>query len=446
MAITQQNQKDVPPYSLESEKAVLGAILNNPSIFINVANILQSDFFYIENHRIIYEVIADLDKDNRPTDAISVAQSARYRGKITTAYLSELIQSSPINLNIEHYAEMVKRYYLRRKVIDSCREIIKKCMQTERDDEELLEEVRTELLNATQEQEAKGLVSVDQVLDETMKEIENRINRGDQLTGVPSGFRDLDALTGGWQQSDLIIMAARPGMGKTALALNWVLSAVRNRFPTAIFSLEMSRTQLMARMVSAVARINSAKIRKGNLDDREQDKFMEGVRDLNALETSFGIDDTPAISMSELRTRCRRFKQNNGLGLVVIDYLQLIGRNKGARYENREREISEISRGLKALAKELQVPIVALAQLNRSPDARPDKRPLMSDLRESGSMEQDADIILFIYRDEYYHKSSEDAGKAEVIVSKNRHGPMDTIDLAFLPDYVSFHNFAPLDE
>ena len=445
MAEKSKKTTDVPPYSLDAEKAVLGAVLNDPSTFINVANILQSEHFYVEDHRIIYEVIADLDKNNRPTDAISVAQSARYRGKITTAYLSELIQSSPITLNIEHYAEIVKRYYFRRKVISSCQEVIKKCMQTERDDEEFIEELRTDLLNATQEQESKGLIAVEQVLDETMKEIENRINRGDQLTGVPSGFRDLDALTGGWQQSDLIIMAARPGMGKTALALNWVLAAVQNNFPTAIFSLEMSRTQLMARMVSGVARINSSKIRKGNLSDVEQDKFMEGVRILNALEASFGIDDTPAISMSELRTRCRRFKQTNGLGLIVIDYLQLIGRNKGARYENREREISEISRGLKALAKELNVPIVALAQLNRSPDARPDKRPLMSDLRESGSMEQDADIILFIYRDDYYHKASEDAGKAEVIVSKNRHGPMDTIDLAFLPDYVSFHNFAPLE-
>ena len=359
-----QKANDVPPYSLEAEKAVLGAILNNSSVFINVAGILQSDFFYIEDHRIIYEVIADLDKNNRPADAISVAQSARYRGKITAAYLSELIQSSPITLNIEHYAEIVKLYYFRRRVINACREIINKCLQSERYDEEWLEEVRTDLLNATQEHEVRGLVSVEQVLDETMKEIENRISRGDQLTGVPSGFRDLDALTGGWQQSDLIIMAARPGMGKTALALNWVLAAVKHGFPAAIFSLEMSRTQLMARMVSAVARINSAKIRKGNLTDDEQDKFMKGVRDINAMEANFGIDDTPAISMSELRTRCRRFKQSNGLGLVVIDYLQLIGRNKGARYENREREISEISRGLKALAKELQVPIVALAQLN----------------------------------------------------------------------------------
>ena len=262
---------------------------------------------------------------------------------------------------------------------------------------------------------------------------------GDKLTGVPTGFKDIDAVTGGWQASDLIILAARPGMGKTALALNWAVAAARNGFPTAVFSLEMSSSQLIMRLLASEAKIDSAKMRRGNLNENERDLLMRGMRQLNDLPALLSIDDTPAITMMELRSRCRRFQREHGLGLILIDYLQLLGRNVETRYENREREISEISRSLKALAKELTVPVISLAQLNRGPDARPDKRPRMSDLRESGSMEQDADLVLFIYRDEYYHQSSEDAGKAEVIIGKNRHGPMEKIDLAFLANYVAFH-------
>ena len=435
----------VMPYSAEAEKAVLGSILTDPNNFINVSSILHKDHFYIDDHRIIYEVIADLDKKNLTADVISVAEVARYRGKITNTYLSELIQDCPITLNIEHYAAIVKHHYTRRQIIQICQNIVKKCLHYDGSSEEFLETVQQELLRATEVQSQVGLIPSGEILADTVKEIEVRISRGDKITGVSTGFRDLDAVTGGWQPSDLIILAARPGMGKTALALNCALTAVREGSPTAIFSLEMSRTQLMARLVSAEARVDSSKIRRGNLNERERDKFMDGVRRINKLETAFSIDDTPAITISELRSRCRRFKHSHGLGLIIIDYLQLIGRSVSSRYENREREISEISRNLKALSKELYVPIISLAQLNRSPDARPDKRPLMSDLRESGSMEQDADLILFIYRDEYYHKSSEDAGKAEIIIGKNRHGPMETIDLAFMPSFVSFHNFSRME-
>lgn len=429
----------VPPHSVDAEKAVLGAILNEPATFINVSNILQQEHFYLEKHQLIYQVIAELDRDGRAADVITVAELAGYRGKISVAYLSELVDSCPVTLHIDHYANIVKQCYVRRKIIKSCQEVIKKTLHYDGADDEFLEEIEKELLQATEEQEQRGLTPAGDVVTAVMEELESRVGLGDKLTGVPTGFKDIDAVTGGWQASDLIILAARPGMGKTALALNWAVAAARSGSPTAVFSLEMSKNQLVMRLLASEAKIDSAKMRRGNLNPDEQDMLMQGMRQLNDLPAQLSIDDTPAITMMELRSRCRRFKREHGLGLIVIDYLQLVGRSVEARYENREREISEISRSLKALAKELSVPVISLAQLNRGPDARPDKRPRMSDLRESGSMEQDADLVLFIYRDEYYHKSSEEAGKAEVIIGKNRHGPMETIELAFLANYVSFH-------
>ncbi len=429
----------VPPHSVDAEKAVLGAILNEPPNFISVSNILRQEHFYLEKHQVIYAVIAELDRDGRAADIITVAELAGYRGKISVAYLSELVDSCPVTLHIDDYAHIVKQCYVRRKIIKSCQDVIKKALHYDGHDDEFLEQIEKELLQATAVQEQSGLIPASDVVTAVMEELESRIGLGDKLTGVPTGFKDLDAVTGGWQASDLIILAARPGMGKTALALNWAVAAARKGFPTVVFSLEMSKNQLIMRLLASEAKIDAAKMRRGNLNSNEQDLLMQGMRQLHDLPAQLSIDDTPAITMMELRSRCRRFQREHGLGLIVIDYLQLVGRNVESRYENREREISEISRSLKALAKELSVPVISLAQLNRGPDARPDKRPRMSDLRESGSMEQDADLVLFIYRDEYYHKSSEAAGKAEVIIGKNRHGPMETIALAFLANYVSFH-------
>lgn len=429
----------VPPHSVDGEKAVLGAILNEPATFINISNILRQEHFYLEKHQLIYSVINELDREGRAADIITVAELAGYRGKISVAYLSELVDSCPVTVNIDHYANIVKQCYVRRKIIKCCQDVIKKTLHYDGRDDEFLEQIEKELLQATEEQEQSGLTPAGDVSSAVMEELESRIGRGDTPTGVPSGFRDIDAVTGGWQASDLIILAARPGMGKTALALNWAVAAARNGHYTAVFSLEMSKNQLIMRLLAAEANIDAAKMRRGNLTSAEQDMLMQGMRQLHGLHAKLSIDDTPAITMMELRSRCRRFQREHRLDLIVIDYLQLVGRNVETRYENREREISEISRSLKALAKELSVPVISLAQLNRAPDARPDKRPRMSDLRESGSMEQDADLVLFIYRDEYYHKSSEATGKAEVIIGKNRHGPMETIELAFLAKRVSFH-------
>jgi replicative DNA helicase len=259
------------------------------------------------------------------------------------------------------------------------------------------------------------------------------------VTGVTTGFNDLDTLTGGMQPSDLVIIAARPAMGKTAFVLNLATNAALSGKKVAIFTLEMSKEQLMARVLSSVARVDSSRLRKGDLSDEEQDRLMEGARRIYEYKTHLGIDETPGISLMELRSRCRRYHKENGLDMIVIDYLQLM--TMGAdRPDSREREISEISMGLKNLAKELKVPVIALAQLNRGPDSRPDKRPKLSDLRESGSMEQDADMIMFIYRDEYYNPASELTGIAEILIAKNRHGSTKTVKLAYQPNYVSFAN------
>jgi replicative DNA helicase len=261
------------------------------------------------------------------------------------------------------------------------------------------------------------------------------------VTGVPTGYTELDKLLGGFQPSDLIILAARPGMGKTAFALNCAANAAKAGKNVVIFTLEMTKEQLMGRVLSSEAKVDSSRLSRGDLTEDEEDRLAQGARLVYTLSATMGIDETPGVTLMELRSRCRRYQKEFGLDMVIIDYLQLMGASSaGKRYESREREISEISMGLKSLAKELKIPIIALAQLNRGPDARPDKRPKMSDLRESGSMEQDADLIAFIYRDEYYNPGSEDTGVAEINIAKNRHGSTASIKLAFLPNFVSFQN------
>jgi replicative DNA helicase len=294
-------------------------------------------------------------------------------------------------------------------------------------------------------------LQADVVLESTIDEIQRKLELDGSITGVPTGFNDLDQITGGLQPSDLIILAARPGMGKTAFVLNLATNAALAGKKVAVFTLEMSKEQLMSRVLSAVSKVDSSRLRKGDLSDEEQDRLMEGARRIYERKECLGIDETPGISLMELRSRCRRYHKEYGLDMIIIDYLQLMSGGEG-KSESREREISEISMGLKSLAKELRVPVVALAQLNRGPDARPDKRPKISDLRESGSMEQDADMIFFIYRDEYYNPSSELAGIAELMIAKNRHGATKVVKLAYQPHYVSFQNLfqegavADLDE
>jgi replicative DNA helicase len=429
---------------LDAEKAVLGSILRESDNLNVIADKLKSDQFFHDAHRKIYDGMLDLYSQNEPTDILTVAERLRRKGldqeTLGPAYLVDLTENSPVSQNIEYYAKIIADYYYLRRIISACQGTIHKAKSFDGEISHFVEDVEKEFLEITNSQDKVGLTLALQVLDSTINELEERLASEGTLTGVPSNFIDLDHITGGWQKSDLIIIAARPGMGKTAFALNCIMNAVKAKKTVAMFTLEMSKNQLMTRLIASEARIDQSKLRRGDLTDEEQDRLMHGVRAIGTLPSILGIDETPGLTLLELRSRCRRFKKEHGLDLIVIDYLQLMAPSGTKKYESREREISEISGGLKGLAKELNVPVIALAQLNRGPDTRPDKVPKLSDLRESGSMEQDADQIFFLYRDEYYNPNSEDAGKALIRIAKNRHGATDDIYLAFAPNFLKFSN------
>lgn len=377
-------------------------------------------------------------------DVLTVAAALRSEDRdnpyLQAAYLAELMNSAPVAQNIDAYLEIIRKDYFLRNIIRTCQETINKAMGFQGSIEGYVEEIEKQFLAITESYDNKaGIVDAGRVLKSTIEMLEKRIKSEGTITGVPTGFNDLDAMTGGLGESDLIILAARPGMGKTALVLNFATNAAFAGYKVALFTLEMSKEQLMMRVLSTVARVDSSRLRKGDLSDQEQDQLVNGARQIHKFKDNLGIDETPGITLVELRSRVRRYHKENGVNLVIIDYLQLMG-STGNAEKSREREISEISMGLKELAKELNIPVIALAQLNRGPDARPDKRPKISDLRESGSMEQDADMIFFVYRDEYYNPNSEMAGKAEIIIGKNRHGETGAITLAYQPNFVCFHN------
>lgn len=437
---------NTPPHSSDAEKAVLGACLRSPETLNLIADKLLPEHFFLDAHQKIFNVMLEQYQKNEPSDVLLVAEILRRAGReseyLGVPYLVELEEVAPVSQNIEHYANIVRECYYLRRIIDACQTTVAKALNFDGKISSFVEDVEKEFLSIANDQDSKGIITAYEVLDSTIAEIETRLNTEGDLTGVPSDFMDLDRITGGWQKSDLIIVAARPGMGKTAFALNIVTNAAKSGRSVAVFTLEMSKNQLMSRILSSESRIDSSKLRKGDLSDEEQDRLMHGARVISQLPATLGIDETPSISLMELRSRCRRFKKEYGLELIVVDYLQLMTASGNKRYESREREISEISGGLKALAKELSVPVIALAQLNRGPDTRPDKIPKLSDLRESGSMEQDADIILFLYRDEYYNPNSEDAGKALLRIAKNRHGSLEDVYLAFAPHFLKFSNLA----
>lgn len=429
------------PHSIEAEKAVLGAVLSDAESLVLIEGMLESKHFFLDSHQKIFDSILELSQAGERADIVTVAEKLRQNKvrDLGPAYLIDLMENCPVAQNLEFYGRIVRNHFYRRSVIKACQDVVQKAQSYEGNIEGFIENVEKQFLQIASEYDRKGIISADVVLESTIDEIQKKIESDGTVTGVTTGFNDLDMLTGGLQSSDLIILAARPAMGKTALVLNLATNAALAGRKVAIFTLEMSKEQLMSRVLSSVAKVDSSRLRKGDLSDEEQDRLMEGARRIYDHKNHIGIDETPGISLMELRSRCRRYHKENGLDLIVIDYLQLM--TMGAnRPDSREREISEISMGLKNLAKELKVPVVALAQLNRGPDSRPDKRPKLSDLRESGSMEQDADMIMFIYRDEYYNPSSEMQGIAEILIAKNRHGATKTIKLAYQPHYVSFQN------
>lgn len=437
------------PHSPEAEKAVLGAVLKDSDQLTNIEGYLEPKHFFIDTHRKIYEAMLELSKSGESVDFVTLADKLLHLGaeyqQISAAYLIDLAENCPVSQNIEYYSKIVRTSFYKRGIIQSCQEVIFNASNYQGNIESFIESIEKQFLSIASEYDTKGIVSADKVLESTIDDIQRRLESDGQPTGVPTGFADLDRLTGGLQPSDLIILAARPGMGKTALILNIATNAAFAGKSVVIFTLEMSKEQLMSRVLSSIGRVDASRLRKGDLSDDEQDRLMEGARRIYECSDRLGIDETPGISLMELRSRCRRYQRERGLDFVVVDYLQLM-KHSTMKNESREREISEISMGLKNLAKELKVPVVALAQLNRGPDSRPDKRPKISDLRESGSMEQDADMIFFVYRDEYYNPNSEKTGVAEIIVAKNRHGATTTVELTFQPSFVLFQNLFQEEE
>jgi len=442
----------VPPHSLEAEQSVLGGLLLDNTAWDRIGDVLSLDDFYRDDHRRIYRHIAKLVEHGKPADVVTVAESIESsEDKDKTgglAYLGTLAQNTPSAHNIRRYAEIVHERAVMRRLASVGNEIADSALNPlGKDVGQLLDEAESRVFQIA-EAGVRGRVGfhdIHQLLSQVMERVDflySRENPSD-ITGVPTGFRDVDGKTSGLQEGDLIIVAGRPSMGKTAFALNIVEHvAVEAKKPVAVFTMEMSGTQIAARMLGSLARIDQHKLRTGKLSDEDWNRLADGLGKLH--DAPIHVDETAALNPLELRSRARRLARQHGkLGLVVVDYLQLMVTD-GKREENRATELSEISRSLKALAKELSVPVVALSQLNRSVDQRPDKRPIMSDLRESGALEQDADLILFIYRDEVYNRDSGEKGKAEIIIGKQRNGPIGTVDLTFLGQYTRFENYAAL--
>ena len=441
----------VPPHSVEAEQSVLGGLLLDNLAWDRAADLLTDSDFYRFEHRLIFQAVGSLIGASKPADVITVFEQLQSHGKADDcgglAYLNALAQSVPSAANMRRYAEIVRERAILRKLIAASDEIATTAFNPQgRQVAQILDEAEGKVLKIGEEgsRQKQGFQSIDKLVVQLLDRVnELHENGAEEVTGVRSGFFDLDRMTAGLQKGDLVILAARPSMGKTAFALNIAENvAVHEGLPVLVFSMEMGASQLALRMVGSLGRIDQQHLRTGALKNDEWERLAEAVDRLGRV--SVFIDETPALNAAELRARARRMARQFGgtLGLIVVDYLQLMSGSSSGD-ENRATEIGEISRGLKALAKELQCPVIALSQLNRSVETRNDKRPMMSDLRESGAIEQDADVILFIYRDEYYNKDSKEPGVAEIIIAKQRNGPVGTVKLAFLKPLTRFENLAP---
>ena len=435
-----------PPHSVPAEQAVLGGLMIDNEAWNLVADRVAEEDFYRQDHRLIFRAIAAQAEAGQPFDAVTLAQWLERQDALEEAgglmYLGELVRSTPTSANITAYADIVRENSVLRQLVRVGTDIANAAYQPQgRSKEELLDYAEQQVFRIAEHgrQARQGFASIKDLLVKTVDRIEELYHREDPITGVPTGFTDIDEMTAGLQPSDLIIIAGRPSMGKTTFAMNIAENAaIKHGVPVAVFSMEMPGEQLAMRMMSSLGRIDQHKVRTGKLEDEDWPRLTSAVSILS--NAPLFIDDTPALTPIELRARARRLKREHDLGLIVIDYLQLMQAPSSG--ENRATEISEISRALKALAKELNVPVVALSQLNRSLEQRPNKRPVMSDLRESGAIEQDADVIIFIYRDEVYNEDSPDKGTAEIIIGKQRNGPIGMRRLTFLGQYTRFENFA----
>ena len=433
----------VPPHSVEAEQALLGAVLFKSTALPLVVDIVRPGDFYLPAHQLIFSAFMDLYRKNHPVDLVTVMEALRAAGNLEKAggagYLADLSNTMLTAANVENYAQLVRDRALQRGLIDACADIIGKSYAAA-DVESLLDESEQAVMAVSGRAGDKVFATSNELVNAAFDRLQARVDGGDSLTGVDTGYARLNDMTAGFQASDLIIVAARPSVGKTALALNFCLHAAKQGVPVGVFSLEMSREQLITRMMSIEAKVALSKLRRYDLNDDDWERLQTRLDGLAAAPIY--IDDSAALTTLELRARARRLHAQHGLGLIVIDYLQLM--RSARRTDSRELEISDISRSLKALAKELNVPVMALAQLNRKVEERTDKRPMLSDLRESGAIEQDADVILFLYRDAVYNKRDDNPRKceAEVIIGKQRNGPTGVCGLAYLAEYTAFEELA----
>jgi replicative DNA helicase len=431
----------LPPQHIEAEQSILGGILIENEAINRVTEIVDADDFYREAHRKIFNALINLSERDEPADLITLTNELQKIDQLDSiggaSYLTSLIDSVPTAANIQYYARIVKEKAILRKLIQTSTEIITQSYEDRGDVEVFLDEAERAIFEISEKRVRPSFYPIREIVKASFATIEKLFQKKEAVTGVPSGFRELDRMTAGFQPSDLVIIAGRPSMGKTAFCLDVAeYAAIGNKIPVAIFSLEMSKEQLVIRMLCSQAHVEGTRLRTGYLNESDWPRLTIAAGNLS--EAPIYIDDTAALSVLELRAKARRLKSDYGLGMLVVDYLQLM---KGrARVESRQQEISEISRSLKALAKELNIPVIAVSQLSRKTEERTGNRPQLSDLRESGAIEQDADLILFIYRDEVYNRSEDNPnrGKAEVIIGKQRNGPIGKIDLAFLDKFTSF--------
>ena len=435
------SSRKLPPQHIEAEQSVLGGILIENEAINRVMEFLDAGDFYRDAHRKIFDALINLSERDEPADLITLTNELRKIDQLDSiggaSYLASLIDSVPTAANIEYYARIVKEKAILRKLIQTSTEIITQSYEDRGDVEGFLDEAERAIFEISEKRVRPSFYPIREIVKQSFTTIERLFKKKEAVTGVPSGFKELDRMTAGFQPSDLIIIAGRPSMGKTAFCLDVAeYAAIENKIPVAIFSLEMSKEQLVIRMLCSQANVEGTRLRTGYLTESDWPKLTIAAGNLS--EAPIYIDDTAALSALELRAKARRLKSEYGLGMVIVDYLQLM---KGrARVESRQQEISEISRSLKALAKELNIPVIAVSQLSRKTEERTGNRPQLSDLRESGAIEQDADLILFIYRDEVYNRAEDNPnrGKAEVIIGKQRNGPIGKIDLAFLDKFTTF--------
>lgn len=434
----------VLPHSIEAERSVIGSMLMDREAVIAASEILVPDDFYQRQYGVMFEAVVELFNEGKPIDLVTLQD--RLREKDVPPEVSsienfkEILDIVPVSVNIKSYAGIVREKSILRRLIRVNEEIANTCYAGKEKLEDILAYTEKAVFDLLQSRNAGSFVPIKQVAMNVLEKIEAASKAGGNVTGIPTGFVDLDYKTSGMQPSDLVLLAARPSMGKTAFVLNLVdYVAVRKGLSCMIFSLEMSKEQLVSRMLSMESNVDTQKLRTGNLTDADWDAVVEGIGIIGSSKLI--IDDTPGISITELRSKCRKMKLEYGLNMIIIDYLQLMS-GSGRAGDNRQQEISEISRSLKALAREMNAPVIALSQLSRACESRQDHRPMLSDLRESGAIEQDADVVMFLYREDYYNKDTDRANVAEVIIAKQRNGPIGTVELLWRPEFTKFVNMA----